>query len=62
MTREISGAGILALGVWAAFTVAMIGPSPIKPAGHIWVVTGSEMVKSHPELVRAAPPMVVASR
>ena len=62
MSREITGAAVMALGVWVVFAASMIGPSPIRPAGHIWVVTGSDMIGSHPELVRAAPPMILASR
>jgi hypothetical protein len=62
MSRDMTGGAIVALGIWITFAIAMIGPSPIKPAGHAWVVTSSEKISSRPALVRIAHPMVVAER
>ena len=62
MSRDMTGGAILALGIWITFAVAMIRPSPIKPAGHAWVVTGSEKISSRPDLVRVALPLMVAER
>jgi hypothetical protein len=62
MSRANIGGAVLAFGVWLIFAVAMIGPNPIKPSSHIWVVTGSEHIASHPDLVRAANPFVLAQR
>ena len=61
MSRELAGAAVLAAGTWAFFIAAMIGPAP-TPRGHVWVVKSSDMIRSHPELVGAAPPSkVIAS-
>ena len=62
MSRDMTGEAILALGIWVTFAIAMVGPSPIKPTGHTWVVTGSEKISSRPDLVRAALPVMVAER
>jgi hypothetical protein len=56
------GGVILALGIWVTFAVATIGSSSIKPAGHAWVVSGSEKIGSRPDLVRVAFPVMVAKR
>ncbi len=61
MSHETIGAAVLAAGTWAIFTAALLGPGS-TPRGPVWVVTGSEMIRSHPELVRAAPPAETVAR
>jgi hypothetical protein len=60
MSRELAGAAILAAGTWAILTSAVMAPAPM-PRGHVWVVKSSDMIRSHPELVRAAPPSAVVA-
>ena len=61
MSRDMIGGAILAAGVWAVFAAGAMGVTPIPPRGHAWVVTGSEMIPSHPVLVRITPPSGLAS-
>ena len=61
MSRDLIGGAIVAAGVWAVFAVGIMGFTPIPPRGHAWAVTGSEMIPSHPILVRISPPSEVAS-
>ena len=56
MSRDMIGGAIVAAGVWAIFAAGSLGLTPMTPRGHAWTVTGSEMIRSHPELVRIAPP------
>ncbi len=56
MSRDMIGGAIVAAGVWAIFAAGVMGLTPMTPRGHAWVVTGSQMIASHPELVRIAPP------
>ncbi len=61
MSRDMIGGAIVAAGVWAIFAAGAMGVTSVPPRGHAWAVTGSEMVPSHPVLVRIAPPSEVAS-
>lgn len=61
MSRDVVGAAIVAAGVWAIFAAGGVGFIPMEPRGHAWVVTGSEMIASHPDLVRVAYPSVTAA-
>ncbi len=56
MSRDMIGGAIAAAGIWAVFAAGSMGLTPMTPRGHAWVVTGSQMIASHPELVRIAPP------
>ena len=56
MSRDMIGGAIAAAGIWAVLAAGGIGLTPMTPRGYAWVVTGSEMIPSHPVLVRAAPP------
>ncbi len=60
MSRDMIGGAIAAAGIWAVFAAGAMGVTPIAPRGHAWVVTGSEMIPSHPVLVRIAHPLDVA--
>jgi hypothetical protein len=60
MSLDTIGASVLALGIWVIFSVAIIGGGPAKPQNYLWVASASEMIPSHPDLVRAAPRNVVA--
>ncbi len=62
MSRDMIGGAIAAAGVWAIFAASAMGFTPMTPRGHAWIVTGSEMIASHPELVRVAYPSALASR
>ncbi len=62
MSRDVIGGAIAAAGVWAIFAASAMGFTPLMPRGHAWVVTGSEMIASHPDLVRVAYPSALASR
>ena len=62
MSRDVIGGAIAAAGVWAIFAASAMGFTPMTPRGHAWVVTGSEMIASYPELVRVAYPSTLASR
>jgi hypothetical protein len=42
--------------LWAIFAAGSLGLTTMTPRGHAWTVTGSEMIRSHPDLVRIAPP------
>ena len=61
MSRDMIGGTIVAAGVWAIFAAGAMGFTPTTPRGYAWTVTGSEMIRSHPELVRIAPPSDVVS-
>ncbi len=61
MSRDMLGGAILAAGVWAIFAAGHLGLASAPPRGHAWTVTGSGMIRSHPELVRIAPPARVLS-
>ena len=61
MSRDMIGGAIVAAGVWAIFAVSAMGLTPMIPRGYAWAVTGSEMIPSHPVLVRIAPPSGLAS-
>ncbi len=61
MSRDVVGGAIIAAGVWAIFAAGAMGFTPMTPRGHAWVVTGSEMIASHPDLVRVAYPSALAS-
>ena len=61
MSRDMIGGAIVAAGVWAVFAVGIMGFAPLPPRGHAWAVTGSEMILSHPILVRISLPSEVAS-
>ncbi len=61
MSRDMIGGAIVAAGIWAVFAVGAMGLTPIQPRGYAWAVTGSEMIPSHPMLVRIAPPSEIAS-
>lgn len=61
MSRDMIGGAIAAAGVWAVFAASAMGLTPMTPRGHAWVVTGSEMIASHPDLVRIAYPSALAS-
>ncbi len=56
MSRDMIGGAIAAAGIWAVIAAGSMGLTPMTPRGHAWVVTGSQMIASHPELVRIAPP------
>jgi hypothetical protein len=60
MSRDIMGGAIVAAGIWAIFAIGSFGLIPATPRGPAWTVTGSEMIRSHPELVRIAPPAAMA--
>ena len=60
MSSDTIGASILTLGIWIIFSVAIFAGGPGKPQNHLWVASASEMIPSHPDLVRAAPRSVVA--
>ena len=60
MSRDMIGGAIVAASVWAIFAAGAMGFTPIPPRGHAWVVTGSEMIASHPDLVRVARPSDMA--
>ena len=60
MSHDMIGGAIIAAGVWAIFAAGSLGLTPMTPRGHAWTVTGSEMIRSHPELVRIAPPSDMA--
>ncbi len=60
MSRDMIGGAIVAAGVWAIFAAGAMGFTPTTPRGYAWTVTGSEMIRSHPELVRIAPPSDIA--
>ncbi len=60
MSRDMIGGAIVAAGIWAIFAAGSMGLTPMTSRGHAWVVTGSEMIRSHPELVRIAPPSDMA--
>ena len=62
MSRDVIGGAIAAAGVWTIFAAGAMGFTPMTPRGHAWVVTGSEMIASHPDLVRVAYPSALASR
>ena len=61
MSRDMIGGAIVAAGVWVVFAAGMMGFTPLPPRGHAWAVTGSEMIPSHPTLVRISHPSEVAS-
>jgi hypothetical protein len=61
MSRDMIGGAIVAAGVWAVFAAGVMGFAPIPPRGYAWVVTGSDMIPSHPTLVRIAPPSEMVS-
>jgi hypothetical protein len=61
MSSDTIGASILALGIWIVFSVAILIGAPGKQQNHLWVASASEMIPSHPELVRAAPLNMVAT-
>ena len=61
MSRDVVGAAVVAAGVWTVFAAGSMGFIPMAPRGHAWVVTGSEMIASHPDLVRVAYPSVTAA-
>ncbi len=61
MSRDLIAGAVVAAGVWTVFAAGAMGLMPMTPRGHAWVVTGSEMIPSHPTLVRIAPPSEVAS-
>lgn len=56
MSRDMIGGAIVAAGVWAVFAAGAMGATPLPPRGYAWVVTGSEMIPSHPVLVRITHP------
>ena len=56
MPRDLIGGAIVAAGLWAVLGAGAAGFIPMAPRGHAWVVTGSEMIASHPDLVRVAYP------
>ena len=60
MSRDMIGGAIVATVVWTIFAAGATGLTPITPRGHAWAVTGSEMIASHPDLVRIALPSEVA--
>lgn len=55
MSSDTMGASILALGIWIIFTLAILSGNPGQRHNEMWIATASEMIPSHPELVRAAP-------
>ena len=61
MSRDMIGGAIVAVGVWAVIAAGAMGLTPMQPRGYAWAVTGSEMIPSHPTLVRIAPPAEMAS-
>ena len=61
MSRDMIGGAIVAAGVWAIIAAGAMGLTPMQPRGYAWAVTGSEMIPSHPVLVRIAPPSEMAS-
>ncbi len=61
MSRDMIGGAIVAAGMWAVFVAGAMGFTPLPPRGHAWAVTGSEMIPSHPTLVRIAPPSEMVS-
>ncbi len=61
MSRDMIGGALVAAGVWAVFAAGVMGLTPMTPHGHAWAITGSEMIPSHPVLVRIAPPSEMAS-
>jgi hypothetical protein len=62
MSNDIVGGAIAAAGMWVILAAGIMGLTPSKSHDHIWVVTGSEMIRSHPDLVRATTPNDNASR
>jgi hypothetical protein len=61
MTPSTLAGAVFATGVWAAFTVAILGGAQLNPQTQIWVSTASEKVATHPTLVRAAYPVVTTA-
>ena len=61
MSRDMIAGAIVAAGVWVIFAAGSMGLTPMQPRGYAWAVTGSEMIPSHPVLVRIAPPSEMAS-
>lgn len=61
MSRDMIGGAIAAAGLWAVIAAGTLGLTSTTPRGHAWTVTGSEMIRSHPELVRIALPAYPAS-
>jgi hypothetical protein len=59
MSAESIAAFVTATGVWIILAIAVV-IGPTKTPAEIWVSTASENVRSHPTLVRAALPVVVA--
>ena len=57
MSRDMIGGAIVAAGLWAIFAAGSLGLTTMTPRGQAWTVTGSEMIRSHPDLVRIAPPV-----
>ncbi len=61
MSRDMIGGAIAAAGLWAVIAAGTLGLTSTTPRGHAWTMTGSEMIRSHPELVRIALPAYPAS-
>ncbi len=61
MSRDMIGGAIVATVVWTIFAAGAMGLTPMTPRGHAWAVTGSEMIASHPDLVRVAYAPTLAS-
>ena len=60
-SNTVVPAAVFATAAWAIIIAALVQPAPTKPLDGIWVVTSSEKNRSHPALVRAAQPKIVAS-
>jgi hypothetical protein len=62
MSRDLTGAAALAIGMVVVFAVGLTGPTLSNPGPGIWVVTASDKISSRPQLVRAATPPVTRAR
>ena len=60
MSSDTFAGLVLATGFWIIAAGALMF-EPDKPQGHIWTSTSSDKIASHPTLVRAAYPRVLAS-
>lgn len=60
MNSDALAAFVLATGLWLGLSAVAIGGGQTSAGSDLWTVTSSAKVASHPTLVRAARPMVVA--
>lgn len=60
MNSDTLAALVLATGLWIGVAALAVGSAPARPGGDFWTPTSSAKVASHPTLMRAARPVVVA--